>query len=545
MPPTYPDKTPPLRTSKSPQDFSAIPGRSTITSVILVLTCTFAMIVKNTNSASVSVALPTIQRDFGVDEAQLQWVAAAYPLSSGCLLVVFGRLADLYGRKRTFICGLMLLAAFTLGCGFAQDIITLEILRGFQGIGSAATIPASLGILAHAFPPSRARSIAFATFAAGAPLGAAFGGATGGALTQLTRHTWRSQFFLQVGLIVVCLIGGIISIDADTPSTEIDKRVDWLGACLVTGGLVLIIFVLGQGEIAPQKWATPYIIALLVLGVFLIILFVYWQRYLERIQSDPSSRYSIFTPPPLMKVSIWSRANGRFATMMWIAFLVWCSFIAWLYWSQLYYQNLMGYTPLETVARIAPMFVSGVLCNIAVAFIVGKISLIYIIASGSLITSTACLLFAVIVPSAPYWAFGFPAAAISVMGADFIFSGGTIFIAKISLPHEQSLAGGLFQTMTQLGTTVGVTVSTVIFNRVIEQDSEAMGVVLNPTKTNAPEAAKLNAYKAAQWTAFAFGILATLLALYLRGVGVVGDEAPKPLSGEDKAHTDEKPNREI
>ncbi|KAG6811560.1 hypothetical protein H0H92_006864 [Tricholoma furcatifolium] len=160
------------------------PSRSTFKSVVLVMTCTFAMV--SANNTSVSISLSTVGRAFHIQEVQLQWLVSAYPLSSGCLLLVCGRLADLYGRKKTFFLGSLLLAAFTLGCGFAQDSITLDILRGFQGIGAAATIPASLGILAHAFPPSRARSVAFATFAAGAPVGAAFGMALGGVLTQET-----------------------------------------------------------------------------------------------------------------------------------------------------------------------------------------------------------------------------------------------------------------------------------------------------------------------------------------------------------------------
>ncbi|TFY77725.1 hypothetical protein EWM64_g6287 [Hericium alpestre] len=208
--------------------------------------------------------------------------------SKGCLLLVFGRVADLYGRKKTFIAGFLSMLAFSLGCGFAQNEITLDILRGCQGIGAAAIIPASLGILAHAFPPSRARSIAFATFSAGAPVGAAFGMTLGGVLTQLSHTTWRSNFYLAAGLCGLGTIAGLISIDADEPSTEDDKRIDWLGALLITAGLVLVIFVLSDGELAPQKWRTPYIIVLLILGVLLVVAFVFWQLYLERVQEASS-----------------------------------------------------------------------------------------------------------------------------------------------------------------------------------------------------------------------------------------------------------------
>ena len=174
------------------------------------------------------------------------------------------------------------------------DSLTLCILRGLQGIGASATIPAcvsflllftdtqrtksflQLGIMAQSFSRgSRARSVAFACFSAGAPLGAILGMALGGALVQTTgcvctvltaadrrfdsridSPTWRTPFFLEAGVNFLCVVGGLVSIDADIPSAETDKRIDWIGAFLVSSGLVLIVFALGQGESAPHQWRT-------------------------------------------------------------------------------------------------------------------------------------------------------------------------------------------------------------------------------------------------------------------------------------------------
>ena len=227
---------------------------------------------------------------------------------------------------------------FSLGCGFTQDEIAIDVLRGLQGIGGAAVVPAALGILAHAFPPSKARAIAFSTFAAGAPMGGAIGNVIGGILTQLTAATWRSVFFLMAGLGAACFLGGLWVIDKDLPSTEKDRRVDWLGALLVTAGLVLIVFVLSDGSIAPNGWGTSYIIAFLVIGVLLLVIFFFWQHYLEKIHDDPEAAVKAadkwWTPPPLMKLSIWTRMKGRMAVMLWIAFLEWCSFFSWTLWVQ-------------------------------------------------------------------------------------------------------------------------------------------------------------------------------------------------------------------
>ncbi|KAF8836185.1 efflux transporter, partial [Paxillus ammoniavirescens] len=498
-----------------------LPNRSTARSIAIVATCTAAMVVNVSNSTSVSISLPDIGKAINIEEDQLQWLLSAYSLSSGCLLLFFGRLADLYGRKKAFMIGMLWQMVFAIGCGFSADGFTLDILRAFQGMGAAAAIPSALGILAHSFPPSRARSLAFATFAAGAPVGGAFGTIIGGVLTQLTSDHWRATFFLSGGFAALCFLGGLTSFDADKVSSEIDRRVDWIGALLVTTGLVLIVFVLGQGPIAG--WNSPYIIALLIIGVILVGMFLVWEHHLEKALDIPDKPKSIWTPPPLMKLSLWARAKGRMAVILAIAFLNWSGFLCWTFWVQLYYQNYLGLSPVHTMVRFIPMFVMGCLCNFFVAMVVAKLPLVVFVVSGTLITAAACVLFALIDPAAPYWAFGFPSTILVVFGADFVYSAGTIFIAKIAFPHEQSVVGALFQTMTQIGTAFGLTVSTIVFNSVVDKESAKLGVTVNSSGSNAPQSAELLGYRSAQWSGSAFPILAAILAIiFLRGVGIVG-----------------------
>ncbi|KAG2101573.1 major facilitator superfamily domain-containing protein [Suillus discolor] len=478
--------------------------RSLWRSIFIIATCTAAMVVNVTNTSSVSISLPTIEKDLNIKEEQLQWLVSAYSLSSGCFLLFFGRLADIYGRKKAFMIGTCSQVAFSLGCGFAQSGTTLVILRAFQGTGAAATIPSALGILAHAFPPSRMRSIAFATFAAGAPVGGAFGMIIGGVLTQITSTHWRSPFYLVAAMSALTGISGVISFDADVTSEE---AVDWIGVSLITVGLVLILFVLGQGEVAPQGWKTPYIITLLIIGIIMVLLFLLWERHLEQGTDDPSRAPSAWRPPPLMSLSLWTRAKGRMAVILVIAFLNWSGFMSWSFWVQLYYQDYLLLTPIETMLRFIPMFVVGCLCNVLVAMFVGKLPLIIFAVSGTLLTASAAILFALIDPTVTYWAFGFPSAVLVVFGADFVYSSGTIFIAKIALPHERSVAGAMFQTMAQLGIAVGLAVSTLVFNIVVKNESADLGVTLNSASTNAPRSAQLKGYRSAQWTCASFALM--------------------------------------
>ncbi|KAL0065019.1 hypothetical protein AAF712_008012 [Marasmius tenuissimus] len=487
-------------------DIHASGARSLLSSLTVIAATTLAMMANTASAASPAIALPTMQREFGVPESELIWVMSAYPLSAGCLLLLFGRLADLYGRRLVFVIGSFWMLAFTIGCGCSNDPIVLSILRGFQGVGASATIPASLGILAETFPPSQIRSVAFASFAAGAPVGGAFGTALGGGLTAAS------------------LVLGVIAFDKDLPSTEKDRRTDWVGAFLSTAGFTLVVFVLGQGEVAePSQWGTSYIIALLVVGVVLIVVFVFWQWFLEQIQdarrSLPRSAW-IPTPPPLMRVSLWSRAKGKVAVAMAIQFLLSCGFLGWQYWTVLFYQNYQHYDAVGTVTRLIPSFISGILCNVVVALVISRLPLVALMAVGTIGSSVACLLFAVIDVDATYWAFGFPAAVLAVLGADFVMASGTLFIAKVTPPHEQSVAGAVFQCMQQLGTSIGITIGTVVFNRLLISNTGSN----NPEE--APRPAVLKSYRAAQWTNFAFTISAALLAiLFLRNVGIVGHRA--------------------
>jgi MFS family permease len=136
----------------------------------------------------VSMALPVMARELHMSSDKIPWVVSAFSLSSGCLLLLFGRLADLYGRKLVWQIGAVWMIAANVGCSLARTSVQLIVLRAMAGIGPAAMLPAALGILAHSFPPSRARSTAFATFSAGAPIGAALGMVFGGVLTEFASY---------------------------------------------------------------------------------------------------------------------------------------------------------------------------------------------------------------------------------------------------------------------------------------------------------------------------------------------------------------------
>jgi hypothetical protein len=236
-----------------------------------------------------------------------------------------------------------------------------------------------------------------------------------------------------------------------------------------------------------------------------------------------------------MKLSMWTHARGRFAVMQIIACVNWAAFSCWLVWVQLYYQTYLNLTPIHTMARILPMSFMGVVANVIIALIIGCIDVMYVVgtfvlawddhpdpkslfislnsflvsaAVGTLLMGCANVYFAAIDPNAPYWVSGFPFACLVVLGADFTFASGTMFISKVSLPSEQSVAGA-FQAMTQLGSAIGLSVSTIVFNGVLKAQLSPLGVAVDqgPEEDEAPLAAQLKAYQAVMRTGFAFGMV--------------------------------------
>ncbi|KAJ7841749.1 hypothetical protein B0H14DRAFT_2782456 [Mycena olivaceomarginata] len=227
-----------------------------------------------------------------------------------------------------------------------------------------------------------------------------------------------------------------------------------------------------------------------VLSLLLLVLFGLWELRLERVHSRPGG--ALYSSPPASKSrstsrlasnpassappwrtrprppppSLFARRRGRLGVIYLIALLQFAAFMIWAFWVQLYYQVYIGYSPVRTVVRLVPMFVTGLLCNVLVALLVGRVRIVWLLAGGTLTTMVAPLLFALVVPAAPYWAYGFPAAVCSVVGVDFLFAAGMMFVADSVAPGEMSVAGGVFQTMTQLGTSFGVTASTIVFNHV-------------------------------------------------------------------------------
>ena len=239
------------------------------------------------------------------------------------------------------------------------------MLQALGGFGPAATLPAGLGILAQSFPPSKERSRAFATFAAGAPLGAALAQGFAGPVVQYTSASWRGVFWILSGMSCLVALLGWLTIDADRKRPDGDKRVDWIGALLVTSGLVLITFALAEANSAkPSGWASPQIVVCLVVGPLFILAFFLWERHLQN-----NTDFPLLMPP-----QIWTRAHGRVAAILTVTMCVYASFQSLYYWATLYYQDYTHLSPTQTMLRFLPMPCFGIVATFIIAQLVGNVN---------------------------------------------------------------------------------------------------------------------------------------------------------------------------
>ena len=250
------------------------------------------------------IVLPTIGHDLQIPAARQQWIVSAYSLAFGCFLLLWGRLADVYGKRIIFIWGSAWVSLVTLVCPFVPNEIGFDIFRGLQGLGAAANVPTAIGILGVTFPPGKAKNYAFATYSAGAPMGSVFGNILGGLVAQYA--TWKWIFWILAIIAAVVTVAGhlVIPLPALRPAqADVKHAVDWIGGTTITVALMALLFALTEGNVVG--WGKPYIGAIIGISVLLIVAFVFWQLYLEqKTKRPPLIKVTVFKNPVVAAANV-------------------------------------------------------------------------------------------------------------------------------------------------------------------------------------------------------------------------------------------------
>ena len=447
--------------------------------------------------AIVNVALPSIQIDLGFSQENLQWVISAYALVFGGFLLLGGRSADLLGRRRIFMLGLV---AFTIGsliCGLAWSEGSLIGARAIQGLGAAAISPAALAILMTTFAEGRERNIALGVWGAVGGFGAAAGVLLGGVLTDALSWEWIFFVNIPVALVALALTTLLLTESRDSRVRTFDAP----GGVLVTAGLSSLVLGITQGN--DWGWSSGRTIGVFVAAAALLAGFVIWELRAK----EPLMRFGIFRTTTVLGANV---AGFILGTALFSTFLM----------LTLYMQQVLGYSAMKTgVAYLAVAGTSIVWANVAAA-LVGRVGVKPLIAAGMAILGLGMLLFTQVSVGGSYAADLLPGFLILAFGMALCFVPISIAALAGVKQAEAGLASGLINTSQQIGGAVGIALlSTVAISRT--ESEVASGAAL-------PEALT-SGFQLAFWVGTgiaAAGVIAALVLIRNEELAEVPEGAP-------------------
>ena len=427
----------------------------------------------------VNVALPSIQRDLKVSVASLEWVVNGYFLTFAVLMLTGGKLADMLGRRRIFIGGLVVFTLSSLACGLATNGESLIAARAVQGVGAALMNPATLSIITATFPP-RQRGMAMGIWVGVSAVALALGPITGGLLAEHANWSWI--FFINVPIGALAIVAARIVI-RESRDTSSEQRLDLPG--LVTSGIALFGLTYALIEANDKGWTSVEILSLFAVAIVGFAAFI----LLEHRQRVPMLDLSLF------RNATFAGAN---ATMMLVAL----SMFGVFFFVSLFVQGILGYSPVQAGASFLPM----TLCIIFFAPVAGKLSdrlgARWLMSGGMLLVSASLVLFSLLDERSSFWDL-FPALLVGGAGMAMAMTP-TTAAAMSSVPVDKAGVGsGVLNSMRQVGGSLGVAI---------------MGAILGSYVSVAPTSPAypgqfVNGFQAALHVAAGIAFAAALVAL--------------------------------
>jgi EmrB/QacA subfamily drug resistance transporter len=382
----------------------------------------------------VNVALPSIRADLGVSISELEWVVNAYALTFGVLLLSGGKLADLLGRRRIFVVGLVIFTAASLWCGLAGSAGSLIAARTVQGVGAALLNPATLSIITATFPP-RQRGTAIGIWAGVSALSLAIGPIVGGLLTEHINWSWI--FFVNIPVGVLAIVAARLFVD-ETKDTSREQRLDLPG--LVTSAAGLFALTYGLIETNTYSWGSARVLGLLGAAVVLLASFA----LLESRQRLPMLDLSLFRN---------SSFTGANATMA----LVGLAMFGVFFYNSLFVQNVLGYSAVQTGATFLAMTVPIILIAPIAGRFSDRIGPRWLIGAGMTLLTVSLLSFTTLDTSSTVWAI-LPGLFIGGIGMGITMAP-TTAAAMGSVPVDKAGVGSaVINAMRQVGGSLGIAV---------------------------------------------------------------------------------------
>jgi EmrB/QacA subfamily drug resistance transporter len=380
----------------------------------------------------VNVALPSIERDLHMSISGLEWVVTGYALVFAALLITGGKLADMFGRRRIFIVGLVIFTLASLACGLAPNAGFLIGARAVQGIGAALMSPATLSIITATFPP-RQRGQAIGIWAGVSALALAIGPLVGGLIVD--HISWNWIFFVNVPVGILAIVVSKLVI-RESRDTSHEQSIDLPG--LLTSGLALFALSYALIEGNTLGWASAEVLGLFVASAVLFVSFV----LLERHQRLPMLDLSLF------KIGSFTGANV-------VALLVSLGMFGVFFFVSLFVQNILGYSPTKAGAIFLPMTVLVILVAPMAGKLSDRVGSRWLMGIGMTLLSTSLLLYQRVGIGSDFWTL-LPALVLGGIGMAMTMSPMTS-AAMASVPVDKAGVGsGVLNSFRQVGGSLGI-----------------------------------------------------------------------------------------
>jgi len=388
------------------------------------------------DASIVNIALPSIGRGLRFSLANLSWVVNAYVLTFGGFLLLGGRIADLLGRRRVFVIGLVLFVLASMAGGLAQSAGWLIGARAIQGLGAALLAPAALSLVTATFREGSERNRALSIWGAVAGSGAAAGVLLGGVLTSA--FGWRSVLFVNVPIgIIVALLTPLLV--AESRAQLARRSFDFPGAVTVTAGLSALVYGLVRATIVG--WGSPQTVGVLVAAVLLLAGFV----LIERLASAPLVPFAFFRNETVRAANTTMLATGA-------------AVIGLFYFLSLYMQKVLGYTAIQAGASQLPLAAGIVLAAGIASPLVARIGIRTVLLSGLAMFAGGLVWFAQVPVHGAYIANLLGPSLLVALGLGLAFVPITILSVAGVNDREYGLASGLVNTAQQIGGALGLAV---------------------------------------------------------------------------------------
>jgi EmrB/QacA subfamily drug resistance transporter len=403
--------------------------------LVLVLVC-MAQFMVVLDATVVNVALPSIQKDLGISDADLQWIVNAYALTFGGFLLLGGRAGDLLGRKRVFLVGLVVFTVASLLNGLAPSSEFLIFFRGLQGLGAALISPAALSIITITFAEGADRARAMSVWAAIAVGGGAVGLLLGGILTDVLSWPWI--FFVNVPVGIAVFVASQRSVP-ESKDPRAHKTYDLAGAVTVTAGLLILVYTIVKAQ--EKGWGSLHTIGFGALSFALLGAFLLLERR---------------SPEPLVPLSIFRVRTIRAANVA--MFLLAAGIFAMFYFNSLYMQRVLGYSPLEAGLGSLP-FTLGIMVGAGAAQqLITRVGAREAPVIGVVLAVVGMLLFLRLEPGSSYVTGLLPPIVVVSVGMGLAFVPVTLIATSGVGEATAGLASGLFNTSQQIGGALGLAV---------------------------------------------------------------------------------------